>query len=92
MNKERLIKEAEAFADHVAHRAYDWGRAAENGADNVEDHHWATMSSIAALLDNLWFEICEGEEAPAVLEAARNKAKPPSPSHRKILDEILDSF
>jgi len=90
MNKERLIKEAEAFADHVAHRAYDWGRAAESNADNVEDHYWATMSSIAALLDNLWFEICEGEEAPAVLEAARNKAL--APRKRKVLDEILDSF
>jgi hypothetical protein len=48
------------------------------------------MSSIAAMLDNLWFEVCEGEEAPAVLEAARNKAL--APRKRKVLDEILDSF
>ena len=57
MNKERLIKEAEAFADNVAHRAYDWGRAAESGAGNVDDHCWATMNSIVSMLDNLWLSL-----------------------------------
>lgn len=75
MNKERLIKEAEAFADHIAHRAYEWAQAAENNADNVDDHKWATMSSIVSLLDNLWGEIGEGEEEPQALEEARDRVR-----------------
>ena len=90
MNKERLIKEAEAFADHIAHHAYEWAQAAENNADNVEDHKWATMSSIVSLLENLWGEISEGEEEPKVLEEARNKAR--AVRQRRILDEIVESF
>ena len=75
MNKGRLIKEAEAFADHIAHRAYEWAQAAENNADNVEDHKWATMSSIVSMLENLWGEIGEGEEEPKALKEARNRAR-----------------
>lgn len=75
MNKERLIKEAEAFADHIAHRAYEWAQAAENNADNVDDHKWATMSGIVSLLENLWYEIGDGEEEPQALEEARDRVR-----------------